>query len=181
MQGSKRPRVDDPEAEAEEEPCCSHRKLKEKLLDNLENYFECVICKDWVVRTRALVPCGHIACQDCLAQWLKRSNSCPVCRHVTKKQVPVRSIDGLLEEVLVPLLDPSEKDLFTKRLRQKGAAKGTEAKGQSEAIVIPDEDENHPQPQQPDRTRARREEPNEHVLNQIFYYIPHLNSWSARR
>lgn len=40
----------------------------------------CIICYDKKVDT-ILMPCGHIVtCSECLENWLKTKNECPVCR-----------------------------------------------------------------------------------------------------
>jgi len=43
---------------------------------------ECAICLDeLVVGQPALrIPCGHLYHEDCVKDWLKKSNECPVCR-----------------------------------------------------------------------------------------------------
>eukprot|EP00929_Paragymnodinium_shiwhaense_P074815 TRINITY_DN38283_c0_g2_i1.p1 TRINITY_DN38283_c0_g2~~TRINITY_DN38283_c0_g2_i1.p1 ORF type:complete len:354 (+),score=99.66 TRINITY_DN38283_c0_g2_i1:182-1243(+) len=44
---------------------------------------ECSICLDeLVVGQPALrIPCGHLYHEDCVRDWLKKSNECPVCRY----------------------------------------------------------------------------------------------------
>lgn len=39
----------------------------------------CGIC-DTNVPDSFISPCGHIACQTCLSEWFKTSNTCPICR-----------------------------------------------------------------------------------------------------
>lgn len=39
---------------------------------------ECVVC--WQATIHRVVPCGHVVCAACAAQWLERTPTCPVCR-----------------------------------------------------------------------------------------------------
>lgn len=43
---------------------------------------ECSVCLDDLsIGTTALrIPCGHLFHEDCVKEWLKKSNECPVCR-----------------------------------------------------------------------------------------------------
>ncbi len=43
----------------------------------------CPICREDYQRGRELgiLPCGHRFCNECISSWLKRINSCPVCRY----------------------------------------------------------------------------------------------------
>lgn len=40
----------------------------------------CAICIDDVSEAPGL-ECGHLFHKDCLAEWFKKSRTCPVCRH----------------------------------------------------------------------------------------------------
>lgn len=43
----------------------------------------CVLCMD--VRSDAsVIRCGHVFCYDCILNWLKTKNECPVCRDPAK-------------------------------------------------------------------------------------------------
>lgn len=43
----------------------------------------CVLCMD--VRTNvSAIRCGHLFCYDCILDWLKTKNECPVCRDPAK-------------------------------------------------------------------------------------------------
>ena len=46
----------------------------------LEDQFECTICRDWMVATHSMVPCGHMFCGACLGDWLPKKPTCPTCR-----------------------------------------------------------------------------------------------------
>jgi Ring finger domain len=46
----------------------------------LEDQFECTICRDWMVATHSMVPCGHMFCGACLGDWLPKNPTCPTCR-----------------------------------------------------------------------------------------------------
>ena len=63
-------------------------KLAEKaegnslILKALEAQFECQICREFMVATHSLVPCGHMFCGECVGDWLKKKASCPSCRYL---------------------------------------------------------------------------------------------------
>lgn len=44
---------------------------------------ECSICLDDLVvgQPATRIPCGHLYHEDCVKDWLKKSNECPVCRY----------------------------------------------------------------------------------------------------
>ena len=112
--GEKRQRAG--EAGPSDRPCCSSYKMKDKMLEDIENHFTCTICQDFLVRTQALVPCGHMFCKGCLGEWFKRTKTCPMCRQKCSQHNPMRNIDCYLEEVLVPLLDAEERKAFEERV-----------------------------------------------------------------
>lgn len=49
--------------------------------DKKERKNECPICySDYTVTTACKLPCKHVYHQECITQWLKEHNSCPLCR-----------------------------------------------------------------------------------------------------
>jgi len=116
---AKRPRLED----SVDVPSSSTDKLKDSVLGNVEENFECFICRDWIVGTTAMAPCGHIGCGGCIEQWLKRNKTCPVCRTKCTSLVHIRSIDSFLEKVLLPLLEENERKLFQERVKKLESSK----------------------------------------------------------
>ncbi|CAG9326065.1 unnamed protein product [Blepharisma stoltei] len=59
---------------------CSTLKFEELSEDCLD----CPVCKDNFTKQSDLLklPCNHIFHKECVVNWLKRRNSCPVCRFV---------------------------------------------------------------------------------------------------
>jgi hypothetical protein len=60
-----------------------------RVVAKIQNEFECVICKEWLVAAHSVVPCGHMFCGTCLRDWFERRNpatgagsvlTCPTCR-----------------------------------------------------------------------------------------------------
>lgn len=54
--------------------------------------WQCVVCSD-NPKSPVVLPCGHIYCQQCVNEWSKHSNSCPVCHTQLDKDnaVEIRS------------------------------------------------------------------------------------------
>ena len=52
------------------------------MLKALESQFECQICREFMVATHSLVPCGHMFCGECVGDWLQKKASCPSCRYL---------------------------------------------------------------------------------------------------
>jgi len=58
------------------------RILREMFLNQEDNHKTCVICSDVMSDDLVLSKCAHIHHKECLLEWTKRSNTCPVCREV---------------------------------------------------------------------------------------------------
>lgn len=52
---------------------------------NIPKEFLCVVC-DSAPEKALLADCGHSACMNCWSEWLKRSQTCPVCRKPTNRE-----------------------------------------------------------------------------------------------
>jgi hypothetical protein len=52
----------------------------------------CPICEHWMVAAHAIVPCGHLFCKECLAGWLDRNSTCPLCRYEHPSGLQLQSI-----------------------------------------------------------------------------------------
>ena len=67
-----------------------------------EDSFTCVVCQENLPpKSKAKkMPCGHLFHETCLYEWLKKNNTCPMCRHeipkaesffeVLKREVEIR-------------------------------------------------------------------------------------------
>lgn len=169
---SKRRRVDgDAAATTAAMPCCASYKLKETVLEQVEESFSCIICQDYLVGAACLAPCGHTFCAGCLMKWEKRTRTCPVCRQKFTDSVPMRSIDQFLESALVPLLEPEERRLYQKRAeewkragKQCGVAKKAARKPTPPTVDLTSSEPEVPVP----RPRPPRP-PGDH---QGFVYVP---------
>jgi len=49
---------------------------------------DCVICLEEFKNGDVVItlPCFHLFHKQCITDWLKRENSCPICKHVMKKE-----------------------------------------------------------------------------------------------
>ncbi|CAL5999568.1 C3HC4 type (RING finger) domain-containing protein [Hexamita inflata] len=60
---------------------------------SINELFSCPICYDQFNYPVAL-PCGHVMCYQCIKQWGKQQNECPVCRQSFQAEELVRLIIG---------------------------------------------------------------------------------------
>lgn len=71
-------------------------------LDEIEEDFQCTICKGIFKQTHYLVPCMHLFCKSCIEEALRKQTkpSCPQCRHPVpsrRSAKPDTSWDELVE------------------------------------------------------------------------------------
>ncbi|DBA95401.1 TPA: hypothetical protein ACH3X3_013276 [Trebouxia sp. C0006] len=79
----------------------------------LENEFECTICRDFMVATHSVVPCGHMFCGGCLSEWLQKNPTCPKCRAAaTAPPVRTMAVDNVLESLV-------EKGMSAEELQER--------------------------------------------------------------
>ena len=46
----------------------------------------CMICHKYEFVNNIIIPCGHNGyCEKCIAEWRKKSNTCPFCRDKIEK------------------------------------------------------------------------------------------------
>lgn len=88
--------------------CKSHAKIQERL----DTRPECCVCMEPINKTTE-IPCNHIFCTTCLNKWLKKQNSCPICRaKVVAEVMPGRDavdrelILGYFRDLLRRDIDP---------------------------------------------------------------------------
>jgi len=103
----------------------------------MEGLLTCGICAQLFRRPFATVPCGHIACYDCLKQWfqhlpnpvhsqndeieeiiplVRRKKSCPSCRSVLIS----RPVELFALKAVVDLLEPNRSDSNTRSFDDHG-------------------------------------------------------------
>ncbi|CAM9461546.1 unnamed protein product, partial [Hapterophycus canaliculatus] len=49
---------------------------------------DCSICYDQMDRP-LLLPCDHLFCGECVAEWLERERTCPLCRAEVPTSNPI--------------------------------------------------------------------------------------------
>lgn len=68
---------DELETSSEEQPKEENSPEKEDGLSDAEKW-RCPICLEGLQQP-VVTHCGHVFCYPCITEWLRRSNSCPVC------------------------------------------------------------------------------------------------------
>jgi hypothetical protein len=57
--------------------------------DGSQEYPRCAVCHEDLTEKATLMPCGHLFNKECIEEWLKQHNQCPVCRH----ELPTDDVD----------------------------------------------------------------------------------------
>ena len=47
---------------------------------SVKEYPRCSICCEDLMEKACRLPCGHLFNKDCISEWLRQHNQCPVCR-----------------------------------------------------------------------------------------------------
>lgn len=75
-------------------PNCNHLAINSKICVNHKYKFkpkkessnphpehECSICLNNINQNATALPCCHLFHSNCINEWRKRTNECPICRH----------------------------------------------------------------------------------------------------
>lgn len=103
-------------AKAEADAKAAKLKRTNSSSEKLQEEWICCICQDLLVKTMSL-KCGHVACEMCLLDWLKRSQSCPSCRkaHDGSDPIPNRILDNTIDLIAKDML--SDEDMAERKER----------------------------------------------------------------
>lgn len=95
---------------------------RKTVVEEMEDEFSCIICHELFIRATTLA-CSHSFCEYCLFSWLKKRNSCPVCRCPVQAQ-PVHSL--VLDNAIGKMVEAFDDDTKSRRqaLLQERAEKG---------------------------------------------------------
>ena len=70
---------------------------------------QCPICKE-NIKNKFITPCRHEFCKKCIFHWIKRRNSCPMCRECQLKR-KIRIMNCFLDKGFIDVRDlPETKD-----------------------------------------------------------------------
>lgn len=71
----------------------------------MENNY-CYICMDYKNdNNMKKLNCNHIFCHDCIKEWFKKKNICPMCRNIHEEKI---------EEIMIPSIGLSLKEFSIK-------------------------------------------------------------------
>lgn len=48
--------------------------------ESIAELLGCIICRENTLRIRGAAKCGHVCCLECWTQWLRKNQTCPLCR-----------------------------------------------------------------------------------------------------
>lgn len=84
------------------------QEVAQSVVEQMEDEFSCIICQELIIRATTLA-CSHSFCEFCLFSWLKKRNSCPVCRCSVETQ-PIHSIvlDNAISKMIESMDDESK-------------------------------------------------------------------------
>lgn len=46
----------------------------------MDDWDQCTICFEDIRCPSCIKPCNHMFCNPCIKKWLKKNNTCPLCR-----------------------------------------------------------------------------------------------------
>ena len=73
---------------------------KKILVEQMEDEFTCIICQE-LFFDAATLACSHSFCDYCLKSWIKKKNTCPICRTDIKGTfVRSRVLDSAVEKIV---------------------------------------------------------------------------------
>ena len=104
--GKKKPRLADTSetrADSEDEPTDNTNKANPQPDERRDSFVQdnrCPICLELFVNVRIL-SCSHVFCETCIAKWMKKSKSCPMCKQTIEgKPVPCNTLDNDINELV---------------------------------------------------------------------------------
>ena len=65
----------------------------------------CIICFSEDITHKIETKCKHIFCYDCLKEWLKISDTCPLCRETSPEKKPTKLLDIKFKKFLGSFVD----------------------------------------------------------------------------
>jgi len=85
------------------------QEVAQTVVEEMEDEFSCIVCQELIIRATTLA-CSHSFCEFCLYSWLKKRNSCPVCRCTVETQ-PIHSIvlDNAISKMVEAMDDDSKR------------------------------------------------------------------------
>ncbi|XP_032221760.2 E3 ubiquitin-protein ligase rnf8 [Nematostella vectensis] len=90
----------------------AEEEARKSVVEEMEDEFSCIVCQELFIRATTLT-CSHSFCEYCLQSWLRKRNTCPICRCAVQSQ-PVRSI--VLDNAIAKMVD--SMDVASKERRR---------------------------------------------------------------
>ena len=75
----------------------------ESIIEDWSNEKGCPICLIEEIDNKIETKCHHTFCNDCLNEWLRLDNTCPLCRLPSPVETPTKLLDIRCQRLLGPL------------------------------------------------------------------------------
>eukprot|EP00005_Dracoamoeba_jomungandri_P004050 CAMPEP_0174250570 /NCGR_PEP_ID=MMETSP0439-20130205/708_1 /TAXON_ID=0 /ORGANISM="Stereomyxa ramosa, Strain Chinc5" /LENGTH=262 /DNA_ID=CAMNT_0015330687 /DNA_START=22 /DNA_END=810 /DNA_ORIENTATION=- len=72
---------------------------------------KCTICLERIELTAIQLPCKHFFHKDCVTPWLKKHNTCPLCRESVENILKKHPVEKQQTEEVAPEAEKEEEDL----------------------------------------------------------------------
>ncbi|XP_034256912.1 E3 ubiquitin-protein ligase RNF8-like isoform X2 [Thrips palmi] len=97
---------------AKEAASKNEQQAKQDVIENfgelVESELQCSICNELFVMATTL-NCNHTFCQECIASWVKKNKTCPICRAPYTQQSRSLVLDNFIDRMVENLSDDLKK------------------------------------------------------------------------
>ncbi|CAM9773355.1 unnamed protein product [Lampetra planeri] len=89
----------------------------------MENELQCIICSELFIQATTL-SCAHTFCRNCIEEWLKQKELCPICRASPTSSTPSLVLDNCIDRMVESLGQEkkAERDEIVRERLQLGVS-----------------------------------------------------------
>ncbi|XP_029352299.1 E3 ubiquitin-protein ligase rnf8 isoform X2 [Echeneis naucrates] len=129
--------------EEKEKAKAQKEEVVTQVTEVLENELQCIICSELFIEA-VILNCAHSFCCDCIKQWRKKKNECPICRQPIQSQTRCLALDNCINSMVDNLsldMKTRRQTLITERKEKEACDRDVIRSAESaEVMVIHDDD-----------------------------------------